>query len=391
MSWSFILTDLQGVVHGELQQASQRKVTLPHLRLPTASFVLPLADPLASTLLTTDCLLKCYHKEAARTLAFNGPVVGVEEDGSSAGHTLAVTAVGPFWRLTKRLIPLSKQQAGVSYGTAAAPVVLGAAAQTILTQVNTDNFTGISNSTQAATTTGWAGKWWNKVAAEAIAELSAGLNTFEYRVVPTEPTVVGGAAGGWPRIGFLETAQTIGVSQPDAVFEYGTTRGDMSSYKRTITRDGLLTAAVVSVEGWPNGVTRNAAGTELYHQLVRANGLSFTPPTVPTSPEITARGLFEEVVDDAGVLDDTTRAYMADFQTIVRKNPREVITFSPAPTALPHSSPVPFADYNVGDTVRARAVVSGVVRFDALFRVWGLGFEIDDNGSEVVSLDLVTP
>lgn len=387
MSWSFVVTDLMGVPLGELTRASQRKVLLPHLRLPTASCTIPLEDPLASWITNTDCLLKCYRKNSTgvTTLAFVGPVVSAEENGSSAGNTLAMTAAGPFWRLTKRIIPQSKVAAGVNFGSAVSPVILGQAAQDILYFVNQDNYTGITNYTQAATTTGWAGTWWNKNAAEGIAELAAGLNTFEFAVAPTEPTSVGGV-GGWPQIGLLITGQNIGQSRPDAIFEYGTTRANISEYKRAISRDGLLTNAIISVQGWPNSIP--PGGVLPYSQLQRVGGgTTIFAPAAPMSADITARGLFEEVVDDAGVLDDTTRAYMADYQVAVRKQPREVITFTPAPNA----SPEPFVHYTVGDTVRARAIVSGTLRFDALFRVWGLGFDIDENGTEAIALDLVMP
>lgn len=388
MAWSFVVTDLLGVVQGEIQKATARKVTLPHLRLPTASCTVQLEDPLADTLANTDCLLKCYRIDptGTKTLAFIGPVVTAEENGSSAGHSLAITAVGPFWRLTKRIIPQSKLAPGAQFGAPGTPVVLGQAAQDILYAVNQDNFTGISNNAQTATTTGWAGPWWNKNAGEAVAELAAGLNTFEFTVLTSEPTSVGGV-GGWPQIGMLKTAPTIGQSRPDAVFEYGTTRANVTEYKRIVSRDGLLTNAIISVQGWPNSVPLDSVGLP-YTQLQRVGGgTTIFAPSAPTSADITARGLLEEVVDDAGVLDDATRAYMADYQIAVRKQPRELITFQPAPNA----SPKPLIDYEVGDIVRARAVISGTLRFDALFRIWGISFDIDDNGNEVPSLDLVTP
>lgn len=392
MAWSFVVTDLNGVVHGELLRARERKVALPHLRVPSASCQIQLEDPLAATLATTDCLLKCYRTDnntGQKNLAFIGPVVSTEEDGSSQGHTLAVTAAGPYWRMAKRIIPASKLQSGVQYGSPSSLAPLGQVAHDIIVNVNGENFTGIQpngSGMQTATTQGWVGLWHLKNAAEGIAELAAGLNTFEFRVNPTEPTLVGGV-GGWPQIGTFQTAQTLGVSRPDAIFEYGTTRANVMSYKRLTTRDGMLTNALISVQGWPDTVERDAANVEKYHMLQRAGGVTIAPPTAPSSADITARGLFEEVVDDAGILDDTVRAGVADYHVLIRKQPRQIITFFPAPNARP----APFVDYNVGDTVRGRAVVAGTLRFDALFRIWGISFEIDENGNETVSLELVTP
>lgn len=392
MTWSFIVTDLNGVVHGELARASARKVALPHKRVPSASCTVPLTDPLAPTLADTDCLLKCYRTDSntgTKTLAFHGPVVSVEENGSTEGHSLAVTAAGPFWRLAKRLIPASKLQAGVQFGSAGSTQVLGQIAHDILSNVNGENFTGITPNVagmQTATTQGWVGKWFLKNAAEGIAELSAGLNTFEFRVNPTEAAVTGGV-GGWPQIGVFQTALTLGQSRPDAVFEYGTTRANVVSYSRPVTRDGMVTNALVSVSGWPDSVERDAAGVEKYHLVQRAGGALIVPPAAPASPAITARGLFEEVVDDAGILDDTLRWSIADYHVLIRQQPRQMITFNPAPNARP----APFVDYDVGDTVRGRAIVNGILRFDALFRIWGISFDVDENGNEVVSLELVAP
>lgn len=392
MAWSFIVTDLNGVVQGELTRASSRKIALPHLRVPSASCVIQLEDPLAAILSNTDCLLKCYRTDGntgTKTLAFHGPVVSAEENGGEQGHTLAVTAAGPFWRIAKRLIPASKLQSGVQFGSAGSTQVLGQIAHDIISNVNGENYTGISpngSGMQTATTQGWVGKWFLKNAAEGIAELAAGLNTFEFRVNPAEAAASGGV-GGWPTIGTFQTAQALGQSRPDAIFEHGTTRANVGSYTRTVTRDGILTNALVSVSGWPDSIERDAAGVEKYGLVQRAGASPVVPPAAPTSAAITARGLFEEVIDDGGVLDGALRSQMADYHILIRQQPRQTIVFNPAPNARP----APFVDYVVGDTVRARAVVAGTLRFDALFRIWGLSFEVDENGNENVSLELVTP
>ena len=64
MAWQFVLTDLQGVTLGEVTNADERKVTLPHLRIPTASFKVPLYHDRANDLLTTDTgVVSFYPKE----------------------------------------------------------------------------------------------------------------------------------------------------------------------------------------------------------------------------------------------------------------------------------------------------------------------------------------
>lgn len=378
MSWQFIVTDLNGTVIGEVNKATERQIVLPHLRVPTASFKLPLWSDMAATIMDSDCLLRCYRKDDAsgtRTLAFHGPIISAEESGESGVQSIAVTATGPYWRLSKRYIPSSLNATGAAYGAADALQDLGTMARTILNEVNAVHFTGIDLGDWAASTNGFIGRWYQKNAAEAIAELAAGLSSFEFRVRPTEPTAYANPQG-WPRIGLFDCAPTLGVSRPDAVFEYGTTRANVNSYKRTVTRDTLLNDARAYVQGWPDTIEKNTDGTEKYHAVESTDSTS-----------INSRGLFEEIVSDAGVLDDGLRQKIADFHVAIRKNPRQQIIFSPVMNARP----TPFVHYDVGDTVRARAVVGGTLRFDALFRIWGITFNVDENGNENVDLELIEP
>lgn len=382
MAWDFIVTDLFGVPLGDAIKADSRTVTLPHLRTPSATFTIPLWDSLAPTLRNTDCLLKCYRTDpvlGTRTLAFNGPVVSVQGTAQTGEQSLSVTAAGPFWRLTKRLIPASKQTTGYSYGSLLALADLGTIARSIIQDTNAAafgaGFTGIDLGTHTDATTGWVSRWYNKNVAEAIAELAAGINSFEFRVRMTEPTGYANV-NGWPRIGLFDDAPIIGVTRPDAIFEYGTTRPNVDSYEDTVDRSSMINDAIVSVQGWPDGVERNTDLSLKYNQQERFDTTS-----------INARGLFEEVVSDAGILDDTNRQKIGDYHVALRKNPLQRITFKPKVNARP----APLIDYDVGDTVRARAFIRGVTQFDALFRIWGVKFNIDTNGNEDVELELVMP
>lgn len=385
--WQFVLTDLFGNSYGEVTRASERKVTLPHLRVPTASFTIPIWHELAPTLLDSDTLLKAYRIDpvtAQRDLAFHGPVLTAEENGDSGVQTLACTAAGPMWRLSKRIIPGSKLQSGVQYGAEGALLDLGTIARTVLSEVNGAHYSGINLGTQENSISGWVGPWWLKNAAEAIAELAGGLNSFEHRIRPTEATAHGNPQG-WPTIGLFDVAPLLGQTRPDAIFEYGTPRANVASYRRANSRDTLLTRAILSVQGWPDGVDREAPpegspegtlGAEKYHLVERENASA-----------IALRGLFEEVVSDAGVLDDGLRGTIGDYHVDIRKQPKQNIVFTPAANARP----APFVDYNVGDFVRARCIVAGTTRFDAQFRIWGITFDLDQNGNESVDLELVMP
>lgn len=385
--WQFILTDLQGNSYGEVTQAASRKVQLPHLRVPSASFTIPIWHSLGPTLMDSDCLLRCYRIDPVTTqrdLAFHGQVVTAEENAEGGAQTISVTAAGPFWRMAKRIIPGSKLSSGVQYGAEGSLLDLGTVARTVLSECNGVHYTGIDLGTHEASISGWVGPWWLKNAAEGIAELAGGLNSFEHRVRPTEVTAHGNPQG-WPTIGLFDVAPILGDTRPDAIFEYGTQRANVASYTRSTTRDSLLTRAILSVQGWPDSVDRDpppegspegTLGPEKYHLVQRENASAMA-----------LRGLYEEVVSDAGVLDDDLRASIGDFHVEVRKQPRQQITFKPAQNARP----APFVDYNVGDFVRARAIVAGLTRFDAQFRIWGVSFDVDQNGNENVELDLVMP
>lgn len=366
-SWDFILTDLMGTVHGELTGASDRSVALPHLRLHTASFKIPMWHPLADTLVMTDTLLQCWRTDITdvRKLVFNGPVGAVEEQTDNTTQTVAATASSPLERLSRRIIGTTK--AGIKF-PATGETDLGLIARDILDTTNGQGFTGVDKGTYAASQNGATGVWYLKNVGEAIAELTTGLNSFEFEIEPTVPVYTGGL-GGWPRLGLLNIAPLIGgVNRPDAIFEYGTPAANVTGYQRSVSRSGLLTKAFISVSGWPDSTAQDIL-------------------TSTDAAAVTERGLYEAVVPDSGIMDDGLRQAVADYHVAIRKQPRQLVTFKPSSNARP----APFTDYNIGDYVRARAVVRGVTRFDAVFRVWGITFNLDSNGSESVELELMLP
>lgn len=365
--WLFILTDLSGNVLGEIMQGADRTVTLPLNRVPTASIRVPLWHYLAGYILDGNCLLKCYRRDqvtGTNTLVFHGPLITAEESGSSEGQVISATATGPFWGLSKRFIGTTV--AGWSYATEASPADLGIIARAVLTTTNGEGYSGISLGSLVASTPGFVGPWYMKNVAEAIAELSVGINSFDYEIAPTEPSF---PAGGVPQIGVLNIAPVIGQQRPDAIFEYGTARGNVASYNRSVSRENLMNQGIVSVSGFPDGVP---AG---YTPVLKMND----------DASIAAIGLYQDVIPDAGVYDDALRNKLLAAHLQYRSTPRQIVTF----TVSSNATPTPFVDYIVGDWIRARAVVRGSVRFDATFRIWGITFKIDQNGNESLDLQLV--
>lgn len=364
-TWQFLLTSLGGQVIGEITQGTNRQVTLPLNGVPTANFTIPVWHPLASNVLGLDALLKVYRRDSltgTRTLVFHGPLLSAEEVGTDTTQTIQAAATGPFWRLTKRFIGQSK--AGIQFGTDAAMIDLGTIAQTLITTTNGVGFTGIGNGSTTPSTSGVFGPVWLQNVAEAIATLSAGINSFDYEVFPTEPTF---PAGSIPQIGVFNAQPLIGVQNPKVVFEYGTSRANITSYDRQRTLQDVVNRGIMSLQGWPDG-----SGTQ-----------DLIVNTDPTS--IAARGIFEDVLNDNGVVDDGLRLELVNANLQYRANARERVTF----TVAKNARPAPFVDYKVGDWVRARAVVGGSIRFDAMFRIWGITFTIDQNGNEALDLQLV--
>jgi hypothetical protein len=77
----------------------------------------------------------------------------------------------------------------------------------------------------------------------------------------------------------------------------------------------------------------------------------------------------------------------------VRKNPRQVIQFTPIRSDLAgtitHSIPSFGFDYDIGDIVTFRAAVRGEARVDAKFRVYGADVSIEPEGEERVTLSVI--
>lgn len=356
--WTFVLTDLSGTVLGEVTNADDRQVVLPLNRVPTAAFKVPLQHTLASYIMDTDTRLKCYRDGVLR---FHGPVISAEETGDALSQSISVAAAGAAWILGMRLV--GKSKSGWAYGTAGTTYDKCYIASQALALVNTD-FTGITAGTIGTSTNTSVGPYWYKPCLEIIAEMSSSVNAFDWEVAPTEPTSTGPGL----QIGLFNCSNLIGTAKNDAIFEYGTTKANVVEYKRQVTRDKLLTRGYILAPGWPSGTTQDA--------LVSSDATA-----------ITARGWYEDVVADGGVTWDTLRQQLVDEHVRVRKQARQTIYFTPAPNA----SPAPFTDYIVGDQVRARAVVNDIARFDAMFRVWGITFNLDKNGNERVELELITP
>lgn len=356
MAWQLVLADLTtGIALGEILNAKDRTVSLQLNRMPTCAFTVRLDHEQAARLLEATVLVKAYQD---KTLRFIGPVVSAEEAAQGEGGTLKVTAAGGLWRLTKRLI--GKTALGYSNGTAVSPVDRGQIAADILTTVNAEGDTGIRVGTVTPSATGFVGPWRFKPAAEAITELSATLDGYDFEIAPTEPTTdVAGL-----QIGTLNVGPILGAPKSEAIFEYGTGRRNVTSYTRPVTLDGLLNLAWNLPENFPDNPTSAVV-------------------TATDAASITKWGRMEGLVQ-GDVTVDTLRQKLIDEHVRIRRNPRQVITFDPARNAPRYGT-----DYTVGDIVTCRARIQGVDRFNGLFRVYGATVSLSEEGTVTEKLDLI--
>lgn len=362
--WKFIVTDNQGVVIGDILNASARQVVIPLKSTPTCKFTIDVSNPYAAlfTQPTWDGLIKAYRNNV---LQFIGPVVTGQEQGSSQGATVQVNAAGPFWRLNFRVLGRPTASGGTitpwAIGNSVTVFDLGSIAQSIVTEANAQGYTGIDNGTLVASSSGSAGPYTLQPCGDAIINLSVGVNSFEFVVVPQEPVNVSQVV---PQIGKINMAPLFSTVQSNIVFEYGAGSANVLNYSNTVDRSKRLN----------RGYMLQPAVTDNSDVLMSENSASQS-----------AIGVYAGAVDSGGVEWDVYRQVLLDQHVAVRKYCQQIINFVPRPNAQWQ----PLVDYQVGDQVRCRVTQNGVFRFDAMFRIWGITFDIDEMGNEAPTLQLV--
>lgn len=363
MAWRFVAADLlTGAPVGELGQAYDRKVRHAfNGRLKTASCRVRLDNPLADFLLTGSALLKAYEDT---TLRFVGSLQTAEESAAGDGGSIALTFADPWARMAARLV--GKDAVGYRDGTAGSPKDKTVLVTNLLAAANASAYTGITLGTATNTTaTGYVEATPYKQADTAITELVNTLDGPDIEVVPQEPATIGAGL----ELARLNIVPALGASRPDAVFEYGTGRRNVASYKRALDLTNLLNRA--------------------YSLPPSADSLG----GVLTSTDATSQadyGVYERVVA-ADVDVASLRQDLADEHVRVRKDPRALVTFQPTREDPRYPGRVPQygVDFFLGDVVPFRAVSeAGVVRVNANLRVFAVDWAIDNNGLAIPSLSL---
>lgn len=375
MTWTIVAADLAGTEVGELRQAADWTITpRPRLRVPTLQLKVRGDNILKPYLLAGETtLLKAY--DPAGVLRFNGPLnPSIEQIREDASGSIAVIAAGGAIRLADRLV--GKSRAGFVQGTALAPVADSAIAAAVLAAVNADGPTGIVAGSMTGAAARFVGPWYLKSGLEAINELAAPLDGFDWEVVPLEPASNAGA------IGQLVTAPAFGQDRPNAVWEFGTGRRNVKSWRRAIQTDKVANRVWNMPPGWPDNQTQDLVSSS-------------------DAESIASRGLHEDVAT-ADLAVDAFRQQLVAEHVQVRRRPRHVITFEPTPEAA--GGLVYRTDYEESDLVRFHAVEqtpifdsSGVAllgyeetdEIDIIARIYSVAFTRDDTGKYTPAITIV--
>lgn len=369
--WTLVLTTLSGAPIGELLQASDREVDLPLNGIPTLTCKVAMTHRHADRLVNDNVLIKAYREPVrggTPRLVFIGENSSAQEDPATAGGVLAVTFSGPFWRLQRRMVgidwDLDGHGVGWAYGDALNQRDLSEAAQALLAAANAEAPTGIVAGQTTASTFGYVGPFSFKKVGEAIAELSALLGGFDFRVRPVEPS------GAWPNvtIGQLDTLGTIGTDRPDAVFEFGTGRRNLTRYGRVMDKAGKANVVFVQPPSYPD-----------------ANAYGDTPAVAFATQSIIDTGRYEDLATGGDVSAFFMRDALAREHVRVRGGSRNQFSIDPIAGAIPDA----LDDYDVGDTVTVRAYSGGEWRMNGTARIYGIKFTVADSGDEQVALALI--
>jgi hypothetical protein len=183
-----------------------------------------------------------------------------------------------------------------------------------------------------------------KEIAASITELGEKANGFDFFISPLDSSTAGGALGAF----FVQAARGTDRS-PYVILEHGPdTVGNTSTVAR---QTGYPINRAVVVGDTVTGIAEDVVSQGLY-------------------------GVFETVESHSDI--DEQAAVDAKATQLLQPGPIESITFEPEPSL----APVPFVDYDTGDTITVRARRNSMV-IDTTTRVTAIEVELDDQGNEI--------
>lgn len=357
--WRAVLTDTAYKPLNEVALATDLTYSRSLNKLATVSFSVPFTAKNFNTLATLTGFIKLYRNTS---LQFFGPLISSEEQAERESQSMGLTAADCGWILAKRLA--GKSSTGTQFTTA---TDVAAISKTLIDTENTAAETGISTTavtlTSGSSRTYTAGPY--RPVIECVQELGSALDGFDWRFVPIENWVNGAVSG--TKIGYFEAKVLIGVDNKTAVFEYGPgTRSNVYSYSIARTRDTQATRVYLPSQdfGSVTSATNNTAETTW--------------------------GRLEDILSLPDITDGTMKQQITGEHVSVRGFPRRILRLTPhIDPGVTGRVPQPFVDYNVGDTVYAKIIVNGQIRFQGAARVYGINISVEAaTGFERVELIL---
>jgi hypothetical protein len=377
--WEHIVCDRYGTPLGEIENALVRTTNRPLGRVVTGSITLETRNPMVPYLRLADqTYIKVYRNGVLMGV---GPCVpGYQKQVMESQKTCVFNWTGAGgWQLAHRAIEASKTNSGVSYGTPGGPLMdRGAMAVSIINGLNsatpptgvplTSMDTTIRIGSVPTTSSTAVGPWYYKNALQGISELAATLDGFDWSLDAQEP-VIDGSGVAWCR---FNCALAYGALKPDAVWEYGDGKLNVSQFTESTDYTGALIRAYSLPPAFPNDAAQSV--------------LSYTDPAAATN----VGSLYEDVVPSDFTVDDM-RMRLLQESVRVRKTPKLVVEFTPTVDPnVPGYIPQYGADFVEGDIMQFRAVEYDQETINALFRCYGVTFSVDQEGNETMVPTLIS-
>lgn len=357
-SWTFILADAAGNNLAELATASGRTITFKRNSYTEVQLTVSHEDASAGLLLSTLVnagvpKLKGYRRGAADSLSqpaplrFRGPLAALSET-SDENSTLTATFRSPFGVLVGDGDKTGRYVQGGTTPGDGFPLIYtaadaGAIGKNLIDIANADSPTGLATDPARIVATKLRDRTYpvGQNIGTAVTDLTAVLDGFDFSETFVD------AAG--PTDAYFNVTPSLGVVNPNARFEYG---------------------ASTLANVWQ--VQRNTTPPVNCVFVTGGNGLTSTYSDIASVAKYGkwwGRADFSTIIEQA-TLDDKARA-------LCRPNPVKTVMIVPD-LAL---SPLPFDDWNLGDTVPFYASRSALQE-DTQLRINGFTIPISDDGFE---------
>lgn len=375
--WTFVATDMSGNTTtggGQILNTANKQYAYNKNAGRTVQFDMDIANPRGNFIMNNDCLIKFYRRtkvSGVKQLMMVGDVIQAQEAASGDSGSITVVAADPYWRLQRRLLGMGVDTIGRGVGYQDGNVTSlqdnAAVLADIIINTNTIFPTGLGGVVTVVSATGfntYIGPVYAQNVGDMVQQIFSTTGSPDFEIAPLEPS------GVMPNtiIGHFNVyGAGLGQARPNCVWEYGTGKRNMSGYGRLKSKDGLCNQAFSPPQGFPDV---GAAGDTMIVQQ--------------DSTSINAIGLYQDIVQ-SDVTSIGLRTVLAQEYVAVRKQARQQITLTPS-VDNPQDYNV---DYQVGDTVTARAYVNGQYRFNGSARVYGVSITLDQNDAETVAITLI--